>query len=65
MFVFIPRCVRSDLLILPHPSQRPSNQPYHVAIYGAGPAGITLARALSGAGLPTGLFEGGGLDLRP
>ena len=52
-------------MILPHPGQRPSKQPYHVAIYGAGPAGITLARALSRAGLRTGLFEGGGLDPSP
>ena len=33
-----------------------------VAIYGAGPAGISLARALSGSGLQVGLFEGGGLE---
>ena len=35
---------------------------YDVAIYGGGPAGISLALALSGAGLRIGLFEAGGLD---
>lgn len=36
--------------------------PYDVAIYGAGPAGISLALALSGGGLRIGLFEAGGAD---
>ena len=36
--------------------------PYDVAIYGAGPAGISLALALSGGGLRIGLFEAGGVD---
>ena len=35
---------------------------YDVAIYGAGPAGISLALALSGGGLRVGLFEAGGTD---
>ena len=35
---------------------------YDVAIYGGGPAGISLALALSGAGLRIGLFEAGGLE---
>ena len=35
---------------------------YDVAIYGAGPAGISLALALSGSGLHIGLFEAGGVD---
>ena len=35
---------------------------YDVAIYGAGPAGISLTRALSGTGLRVGLFEAGGMD---
>jgi choline dehydrogenase-like flavoprotein len=33
-----------------------------VCIVGAGPAGITLARCLTGRGLSVGLFEGGGLE---
>lgn len=33
---------------------------YQVAIYGAGPAGITLARALAAKGILVGLFEAGG-----
>lgn len=52
-------------MILPHPRQKPGNQPYQVAIYGAGPAGITLARTLAEAGLRTGLFESGGLRPEP
>ena len=38
---------------------------YDVAIYGGGPAGISLARALSGRGLRVGLFEAGGLEPSP
>jgi len=38
---------------------------YDVAIYGAGPAGISLALALSDSGLRIGLFEAGGLDPTP
>ncbi len=33
-----------------------------VAIYGAGPAGISLARVLAGRGRKVGLFEAGGFD---
>ena len=35
---------------------------YDVCVYGAGPAGITLARALAGKGKSVALIEGGGLD---
>jgi len=35
---------------------------YDVAIYGAGPAGITLALALANLGVRVGLFEAGGVD---
>ena len=38
---------------------------YDVAVYGAGPAGISLTRALSGTGLRIGLFEAGGLEPPP
>ena len=41
--------------------ERPRELACDIAIYGAGPAGITLARALSGKGLRIGLFEAGGL----
>lgn len=39
-----------------------ANQTYDVAIYGAGPAGITLARALSSTKIRVGVFEAGGVD---
>ena len=35
---------------------------FEIAIYGAGPAGITLALALSRRGLSVGLFEAGGMQ---
>ena len=35
---------------------------YDVAIYGAGPAGISLTRALADTGLRVGLFEAGGME---
>lgn len=38
---------------------------YDVAVYGAGPAGISLTRALSGKGFRIGLFEAGGLEPPP
>ena len=41
------------------------NLDYDIAIYGAGPAGNSLALALSGEGLRIGLFEAGGLEPPP
>ena len=44
---------------------RDTDLSYDVAIYGAGAAGITLARALSGKNVRVGLFEAGGLERQP
>ena len=52
-------------MIIPDAGQSRRKQSYDVAIYGGGPAGISLALALSGNGLRIGLFEAGGLDPQP
>ena len=52
-------------MIFPNIGQNRQELSYDIAIYGAGPAGISLARALSGVGLRIGLFEAGGLDPPP
>ena len=40
-------------------------EPFDIAIFGAGAAGITLATELLGAGRRIALFEGGGLEADP
>ncbi len=46
-------------------SRKQTELSYDIAIYGAGPAGISLTRALSGTGLRIGLFEAGGMEPPP
>lgn len=52
-------------MIFSNVSQNHRNLTYDIAIYGAGPAGISLALALSNAGLRIGLFEAGGIEPPP
>jgi hypothetical protein len=47
-------------MIFTNPKSVSSSLSYDVAIYGAGPAGITLALALAKNGIKVGLFEAGG-----
>ena len=54
-----------ELLIFSNVSQNHRKLTYDIAIYGAGPAGISLALALSNTGLRIGLFEAGGLEPPP
>ncbi len=42
--------------------KKPAHKPYDVCICGAGPAGITAARALAKQGKKVALFEGGALE---
>ena len=49
-------------MAISHPDRSRAALTYDVAIYGAGPAGISLTRALSGTGLRVGLFEAGGME---
>ena len=53
------------MLISPQTEFNRRELSYDIAIYGAGPAGIALALALSPTGLRIGLFEAGGLDPSP
>ncbi len=52
-------------MIFSNVSQNHRNLTYDIAIYGAGPAGISLALSLSNAGLRIGLFEAGGVTIPP
>ena len=56
-----PQASGSGYLTIANAGERRGKLAYDVAIYGAGPAGISLARALSDKGLRIGLFDAGGL----
>ena len=52
-------------MIYPNTTNQTKELEYDIAIYGAGPAGITLARDLARAGLRIGIFEAGGFAPPP